>query len=132
MVFLFFFAEFVPYSFQILSLMLEKHVNSVPDPYMLLFPLLLQPPMWERTGNIPALVRLLQAYISVGHLRNEIFEKLVQIDWKLILQIVFYFHGASLLSQPGMLGVFQKLLASRINDHYGLQLLNSILVHVPQ
>lgn len=33
---------------------------------MALFPHLLQPVLWERTGNIPPLVRLLQAYLERG------------------------------------------------------------------
>lgn len=33
---------------------------------MALFPHLLQPALWERTGNIPPLVRLLQAFLEKG------------------------------------------------------------------
>jgi exportin-2 (importin alpha re-exporter) len=59
--------EFVPYVFQILSLLLEYHsLGDVPQPYMELFQFLLIPVLWERPGNIHALVRLLQAYISRG------------------------------------------------------------------
>lgn len=59
-------AEFVPYVFQVMSLLLEIHSNSIPSSYMALFPHLLQPILWERTGNIPPLVRLLQAYLEKG------------------------------------------------------------------
>ncbi|KAL3215336.1 hypothetical protein MRX96_006601 [Rhipicephalus microplus] len=58
--------EFVPYIFQLLSLMLECHSSPVPDPYMALFPCLLAPVLWERPGNIHPLVRLLQAFIERG------------------------------------------------------------------
>ena len=60
--------EFVPYVFQILSLLLELHEGeaSVPDPYMALFPHLLVPLLWERPANIHPLVRLLQAFIQTG------------------------------------------------------------------
>lgn len=58
--------EFVPYVFQVMSLLLEIHSNSIPSSYMALFPHLLQPTLWERTGNIPPLVRLLQAYLEKG------------------------------------------------------------------
>ena len=34
--------------------------------YVTLFPPLLMPAMWERPGNIPALVRLLCAYMAKG------------------------------------------------------------------
>jgi len=60
------FAEFLPYVFQVMSLLLEIHSNSIPASYMALFPHLLQPVLWERTGNIPPLVRLLQAYLEKG------------------------------------------------------------------
>lgn len=59
-------AEFLPYVFQVMSLLLEIHSNSIPSSYMALFPHLLQPALWERTGNIPPLVRLLQAYLEKG------------------------------------------------------------------
>ena len=42
------------------------HTDSVPAPYMALFPHLLMPVLWERMGNIPPLVRLLQAYVEKG------------------------------------------------------------------
>lgn len=60
------FAEFIPYVFQVMSLLLEMHKNEIPSSYMALFPHLLQPVLWERTGNIPPLVRLLQAYLERG------------------------------------------------------------------
>lgn len=37
----------------------------------------------------------------------------------------------SALLQPGLLGVFQKLIASKANDHQGFYLLNSIIEHMP-
>ncbi|MEQ2162989.1 hypothetical protein GOODEAATRI_025683, partial [Goodea atripinnis] len=51
---------------QVMSLLLEIHSSSIPASYMALFPHLLQPALWERTGNIPPLVRLLQAYLEKG------------------------------------------------------------------
>uniref|UniRef100_A0A3Q2XII4 Exportin-2 n=1 Tax=Hippocampus comes TaxID=109280 RepID=A0A3Q2XII4_HIPCM len=102
--------EFLPYVFQVMSLLLEMHSNSIPSSYMALFPHLLQPVLWERTGNIPPLVRLLQAYMEKG--------------------------GATIAASaadkiPGLLGVFQKLIASKANDHQGFYLLNSIIEHMP-
>jgi len=53
--------------FQVLALMLEMHAEgAVSPPYLALFPHLLLPVLWSRDGNIPPLVRLLQAYISRG------------------------------------------------------------------
>lgn len=102
--------EFLPYVFQVMSLLLEIHSDGIPASYMDLFPHLLQPVLWERTGNIPALVRLLQAYLEKG--------------------------GATIASSAadkitGLLGVFQKLIASKANDHQGFYLLNSIIQHLP-
>uniref|UniRef100_A0A3B3UGH1 Exportin-2 n=1 Tax=Poecilia latipinna TaxID=48699 RepID=A0A3B3UGH1_9TELE len=102
--------EFLPYVFQVMSLLLEIHSNSIPASYMALFPHLLQPILWERTGNIPPLVRLLQAFLEKG--------------------------GASIAASaadkiPGLLGVFQKLIASKANDHQGFYLLNSIIENMP-
>lgn len=44
--------------------MLELQDQSIPQVYLDLFPFLLMPVLWERPGYIPALVRLLQAYIE--------------------------------------------------------------------
>lgn len=99
--------EFVPYVFQMLSLLMDYHQGSIPDTYMALFPFLLVPALWERPGNIPPLVRLLQGYIEKGNKQIEA-EKL-----------------------NGLLGIFQKLIASKTNDHEGFYLLNSIIEHMP-
>jgi len=73
-------AEFIPYVFQVLALMLEMHAeNAVSPPYLALFPHLLLPALWSRDGNIPPLVRLLQAYISRG-LRQIESDKLVSLN----------------------------------------------------
>ena len=72
------FSEFIPYVFQILSLLIELHKDTVPETYMQLFPHLLTPLLWERPGNIPPLVRLLQAYIEKGAKQIEP-EKLVSL-----------------------------------------------------
>ena len=58
---------------------------------MALFPPLLSPVLWERSGNVPALVRLLQAYLQKAH-----------------SAIVTGNHLAAIL------GVFQKLTASKV------------------
>ncbi|XP_074642803.1 exportin-2-like [Tubulanus polymorphus] len=100
--------EFIPYVFQIMSLLLEMHCVGVPDVYMTIFPFLLTPDLWERLGNIPPLVRLLQAFIEKG--ANQIPADKVS----------------------GLLGVFQKLLASKSNDHEGFYLINAMIEHLPQ
>jgi exportin-2 (importin alpha re-exporter) len=86
-------AEFVPYVFQILAQLLSSRpVNSgLSDAYRALFPPLLAPVLWERKGNVPALTELYIAYVSRG-----------------MAEIA----GGSNLT--GILGVFQKLLASKV------------------
>ncbi|CAH1253654.1 CSE1L [Branchiostoma lanceolatum] len=101
--------EFIPYVFQIMSLLLEIRVDGIPESYMALFPHLLMPVLWERSGNIPPLVRLLQAYLQKGAQAIAAAEKI-----------------------PSILGVFQKLIASKANDHEGFYLLNSLIEHMPE
>ncbi|CAL8069631.1 unnamed protein product [Orchesella dallaii] len=100
--------EFIPYMFQILSLLLDFHTNSIPDPYMTLFPCLLVPVLWERPANIHPLVQLLQAYISKGPQQVAASDKI-----------------------NALLGVFQKLIASKSNDHEGFYLVQSLVENMP-
>lgn len=99
--------EFIPYIFQIISLLLEFNASPVPDSYMAVFPCLLAPVLWERPGNIHPLVRLLQAYLEKGSQQIIASDKL----------------GA-------VLGIFQKLIASKSNDHEGFYILQSVIEHI--
>ncbi|PSN32353.1 Exportin-2 [Blattella germanica] len=73
--------EFVPYVFQILSLLLEQHNSgTIPEPYMVLFPCLLAPVLWERPGNIHPLVRLLQTFIQTGAAQISASQKVSLIE----------------------------------------------------
>jgi len=100
--------EFLPYVFQVLSLAVEIREGGVSGPYMALFPTLLQPMLWEQQGNVTALTKLLQAYVK---------------------------RGAGEINSSGtimpLLGVFQKLIASKSNDHEGFYLLSSLIEHMP-
>jgi len=102
-------SEFTPFVFQILSQLLELHpAGELPDSYQVLLPPLLTPTLWESRGNIPALVRLLRAFLSRG--------------------------AASIVANnqlTPMLGVFQHLLQSRTNDMYGFELLEALFEFVP-
>jgi len=107
-------AEFTPYVFQILALMLESAAVpaagtggvavgiSLTEQYLQLLPALLAPHTWDRQANIPALVRLLDAYLKAAP---------VQI--------------AQLGYLTGVLGVFQKLISSKAHDHQGFYILNA-------
>ncbi|RKP38845.1 Cse1-domain-containing protein [Dimargaris cristalligena] len=101
-------ADFTPYVFQILSQLLSAHAGqALPDPYKALFPPLLLPVLWENSGNVPALVRLIKSYLQVGP----------------------SFIAPDHLSP--VLGIFQKLLASKTNDRYAFDLLNTLLYYAP-
>ena len=100
-------SEFLPYVFQLLSLLLEVRPQPIPPAYMSIYPHLLVPVLWERSGNIPGLVRLLQAFIERAPSEIPMGEKLMNL-----------------------LGVFQKLIASKSNDHEGFYLLGSLVEHL--
>ena len=100
--------DFHPYVFQIFAQMIEKRSAAspaapIPDAYMQLLLPLLTPHFWERTGNIPALGRLLRSFIRSSPKQ---IEPHVQ----------------------GILGVFQKLVAMKSQDHEGMYILDSLLV----
>jgi exportin-2 (importin alpha re-exporter) len=101
----------MPYVFQMLSLLMEirESANSpIPEPYLALFPCLLAPPLWDRPGNVTPLIRLLCAFIRQASPQ-------ISAEGKL----------------NGVLGVFQKMIASKNNDHEGFYLMQNLLLHFP-
>ncbi|KAF5399333.1 Importin alpha re-exporter [Paragonimus heterotremus] len=119
-------SEFVPYVFQLLSVMLEQYpmsktvivacessvVNSGSKPsapYAALLPRLLIPPLWDQRGNVPALCRLMQSYVL--HNMEEVL-------------------ASNKLS--AMLGVYQRLIASVAHDAHSLLLLDALVVATPK
>ncbi|KAG2451269.1 hypothetical protein HYH02_003876 [Chlamydomonas schloesseri] len=100
--------EFHPYVFQIFSQLIELRPAPLPQLYLAIFPPLLSPVFWERSGNVPALVRLLQAYLT-----------------KAGAEVV---AGGHLVA---VLGVFQKLLSSKAHDHEGFYIVNAIVESLP-
>ncbi|KAG8999003.1 importin-alpha export receptor [Tulasnella sp. JGI-2019a] len=97
--------QFIPYVFQILSQMLEVHSATLPDVYRSLLPLLLTPPVWQQKGNIPALTRLVSAFLRKDAVRIEAEGQL-----KTIIAIIQ-----------------QRLLPSKINDQYGFELMKAVV-----
>lgn len=89
-----------------MAFLLELHKDGASAPYMAIFPHLLNPLLWSRTGNVPALVRLLQAYLKQAS--KQIVEA-KQLE--------------------PMLGVFQKLIASTVTDHEGFFLLEAVITY---
>lgn len=120
--------EFMPYVFQMLSVLLEvrEGTGPIPEPYWALFPCLLAPALWDRSGNVKPLIRLICAFIkqgsaqilALGKIVSEIYRKFIAIF--LNLKFLFFF-------QNGVFGVFQKMIASKANDHEGFYLMQTML-----
>ena len=86
--------DFFPYAFQLYASFLELAPAGVVAPaYENLFPSLMAPALWERPGTVPAISRLVQAYIRHA--------------------------GAAFKSSPHLttvLGIFQMLVANTTTD----------------
>lgn len=52
--------------FQVFAQLIELRPAPLPAVYLQIFPPLLAPTFWERSGNVPALVRLLQVRAGCG------------------------------------------------------------------
>lgn len=96
--------EFWPYAFQIFAQLVDIRQPPLSDSYMQLFQVLLLPDSWKRPGNVPALVRLLQAYLQKipNELNNE--GRLTQI-----------------------LGIFDRLVAVASTENLGFYVLNTVV-----
>ena len=101
--------EFVPYTFQILSQMLELHQGEVPTEYRAFLPFLLQPSSWAQKGSIPGLVRLLKAFM-----RRDAAQLASSGQFTSVLAVVQ-----------------QKLIPSKVNDVWGFELLQAIIHYIP-
>jgi exportin-2 (importin alpha re-exporter) len=88
--------------------MLELHAAKVPDQYRSLLPFLLTPAIWQQKGSIPGLVKLLKAFLS----RDS-------------AQMLAAGQIASVLAV-----IQQRLIPSKLNDAWGLELLQSVVQNV--
>ena len=99
----------MPYVIQILAQMLELHDSNIPNEYRTMLPILLQPASWQQRRSIPALVRLLRAFLKRD--------------------------GAQLSSTGQFMNVLavvqQKLLPSKLNDVFGFELLQAVFKYIP-
>ncbi|KAE9615357.1 hypothetical protein Lal_00048401 [Lupinus albus] len=96
--------EFFPYTFQLLAQLVELNRPPITPIYMQIFEILLSPESWERGANVPALVRLLQAFLQKAP--NEISQ------------------GDRLTK---VLGIFDKLIKSRSTSEQGFYVLNTVI-----
>ena len=102
--------EFTPYVFQILAQLLEYRSveNGLGQSYDGLFKPMLTPTLWERKGNVPALTRLISAYLTKA--------------------------GPHIVAQGnlmGVLGVWQKLVSTPATEADSFNLLQSLVLHIP-
>ncbi|CAI8607685.1 unnamed protein product [Vicia faba] len=100
--------EFFPYTFQLLALLVELNRPPIPPIYMQIFEILLSPDSWKRASNVPALVRLLQAFLQKAP--NEISQE------------------ARLTK---VLGIFDTLIQSSSTSEQGFYVLNTVIESLP-
>ncbi|EEY65961.1 exportin-2-like protein [Phytophthora infestans T30-4] len=96
-----------PYVYQVLAQMLELRPSGVSDAYKSMFPVLLNPTLWERVSNVPAIVKLIEAYMRKAP--NDVAQ-----------------------SVQGILGVFQKLISSRSTEANAFSLLRALFAFMPR
>jgi len=92
-----------------MSQMLELHAGAIPSNYGVFLPLLLTPVPWQQKGSIPALVRLIKAYLSKDApsiIRNEQLTPILAV-------------------------IQQRLIPSKMNDVYGFELLQAAVMDIP-
>jgi exportin-2 (importin alpha re-exporter) len=97
--------EFMPYVFQLMAALLEAEPSKpLPSEYIPLIAPILGPALWDQRGNIPALVRLLSA------ITTRAADQLVQGN-----------------QVENVLGIFQKLVSTKANESYGVDLLETAI-----
>lgn len=99
------YSEFVPYVFQIFAALLEANPSSsLPPNFSDLLALILQPAVWETRGNVPGCARFLSAIVPKAKKPILAQKQLEQI-----------------------LGVFQRLLASKKTEQNAFDILESVV-----
>ncbi|PIN17337.1 Nuclear export receptor CSE1/CAS (importin beta superfamily) [Handroanthus impetiginosus] len=97
-------SEFCPYAFQLLAQLVDLNRSPLPGNYMDIFAILLLPESWKKSANVPALVRLLQAFLrKAPHELNQ----------------------QRRLSS--VLGIFNTLVSSPSTDEQGFYVVNTVI-----
>ena len=95
----------MPYVFQILAQLLESSpADALSENYKTLLGPILAADLWETRGNIPACTRLLAAVIPKVH-KDIVAGNQVE----------------------AVLGIFQKLLASKKSELYGFDIIDAVV-----
>jgi exportin-2 (importin alpha re-exporter) len=88
--------------------MLHLHAGDVPAAYRSLLPFLLTPAIWQQKGSIPGLVRLLREFLAKD--------------------------GQQIVSTGQLTAVLavvqQRLIPSKLNDAWGLELLQGVVENI--
>lgn len=101
--------EFIPYAFQLLAQLVELNIQPISPDYMFLLLLAPNPTnSWRSSHEVPALVRLLQAFLQKAP-QNEVTQK-------------------NLLGQ--VLGVFDKLVKTPSTVEQGCYVLNTVIEYM--
>lgn len=103
--------EFIPYVFQLVTQLLSVRPEDsvIPEKFRVLIPPLLSPTLWEIKSNIPGLVSIFKAYLSKGAKDPFIQNHLLTL-----------------------LNYFQKLVSLKSQHNYAFQLIQTIILFVPQ
>lgn len=96
--------EFFPYTFQLLAQLVELNRPPIPPIYMQIFVILLSPESWKRAPNVPALVRLLQAFLQKAPNEVNQEDRLTKV-----------------------LGIFDTLVQSKATVEQGFYVLNTVI-----
>ena len=101
--------EYVPYVSQVLSEMLDlQNKGQVSNDYRSILTLLLTPASWQRKGSIPGLVRLLKTFLA-----RDSAQMFAAGQVRSVLAVVQ-----------------QRLIASKLNDAWGFELPQSVVLNV--
>ena|SRR2546421_2203128 len=99
----------MPYVFQLLAALLETNPSStLPDHYKSLIQPILLPVLWKSRGNVPALVRLLNAMLPRGATEIASNNQIEQI-----------------------LGIFQQLVFLKATEVQAFELLEAVVASFP-
>ncbi|KAF6136161.1 hypothetical protein GIB67_001570 [Kingdonia uniflora] len=133
--------DFWPYAFQLLAQLVELSQQTINQNYMQVFELLLLPDTWKTPANVPALVRLLQAFLKKAphELNREgrlsqvlgIFNRLVSVSSSVdlgfyVLNTVTENLGYDVIS-PYVSHIWNALF-TRLQSHRSVKFVKSLIV----
>lgn len=130
-------AEFTPYVFQLFSQLLSFNTETELSPqYQSMIGPLVQPSVWQQQGNYPYLLFMwidLTVVLTLWFLLLD--DQIGNIPALVKLLQAYFVKGSNWIVANNqlepILGIFQKLVSSKINDHHAFELLTTIIETVP-